>query len=50
MIDAGLCSYIDARDILSLDEVADLNEVLSARVENDWLAHEAAERKARQKK
>ena len=47
MIDAGLCSYRDCRDTLSLDEVCDLNEVLVARVENERRADEAAERKSK---
>ena len=48
-IDAGLCTYIDCRDHLTLDEVADLNEILAVRYENERRAYEEAERRARQK-
>ena len=47
VIDAGLCSYRDCRDTLSLDEVCDLNEVLVARVENERRSDEAAERRSK---
>ena len=47
IIDAGLCTYLDCRDRLSLAEVADLNEVLIARYENERRAHAAAEAKAK---
>lgn len=50
VIAAGLCSYVEARDMLSLDEIADLNETLAVQAENERLAHEAAERKAKQKR
>ena len=49
-IGAGLCTYTEARDMLSLDEIADLNEVLLVRTENERRAHDAAERKAKQKR
>ncbi|MCY3554985.1 MAG: hypothetical protein OXH56_06635, partial [Gemmatimonadetes bacterium] len=38
---AGLCGYVDIRDRLSLDEVADLNEGLLVRAENDRRRYEA---------
>ena len=50
MIDAGLCSYRDARERLSLDEVMDLHEVLVAKIENEHRAHQAAEKKAKEKR
>ena len=50
VINADLCTYVDCRDHLTVDEVADLNEVLVARNENERLAYESAERKAKSKK
>ena len=38
---AGLCGYVDIRENLSLDEVADLNEGLLVRAENDRRRYEA---------
>ena len=38
---AGLCAYTDIRDKLSLDEVADLNEGLLVRAENERRRYEA---------
>jgi len=32
---AGLCGYVDIREHLTLDEVADLNEGLLVRAENE---------------
>ena len=38
---AGLCSYVDIRENLTLDEVADINEGLLVRAENDYRRQEA---------
>ena len=42
--------YLDCKTQLTLDEACDLNELLAAKVENEHRAHEAAERKAKEKK
>ena len=47
VISAGLASYIDCRDRLSIDEVADLNELLIVRHENERRAQADAERRRR---
>ena len=39
----------DGDPIIDLADVMDLNEILIVRSENEWRAHEAAERKARGK-
>ena len=41
-IAAKLCSYIDIRDNLSLNEVADLNEILIVQGENERRAYDDA--------
>ena len=49
VIDAELRTYDDARDTLTVDELAGLDDALAAWVENDRRAYEAAERKAKQR-
>ena len=44
---SGLCSYLDLRDNLTLDEAVTLLEVLMVRSENERRAHEVAVAKAR---
>lgn len=43
-ISAGLCSYVECRDLLSLDEVADLNEILIIKSENEHRAYDYAQK------
>ena len=49
-IAAGLCTYVEVRNHLSLDEILDLNEILIVRAENEHRAYLAAEAKAKQKR
>ncbi len=50
LIDARMCSLRDLQEHHSLDDACDLNEQLTARVENEWRAHDHAEKKAREKR
>lgn len=50
LVDAELAEYVHFKESISLDEALDLNEQLMARVENEWRSHDAAEKKAREKR
>ena len=50
VINAKLCTWVACRDLLSIDEVAKLNDILVSGNENERRAYEAAERKAKSKK
>ena len=49
-MDAGLAEYLALKNTLDLDEAMQLHEQLTARIENDHRAHEAAEKKAKEKR
>ncbi len=49
-MDAGLAEYLDLKNTFDLDEAMELHEQLTARIENDHRAHDAAEKKAKEKR
>ena len=49
LITGDLCTYLDLRDRLTLDEAADLRELLIVRAENERRAHKAARDNAKKK-
>ena len=49
-LSAGLVTYREMRDDLTIDEVADLNEVLIVRGENERRASQAAETAGRNRR
>lgn len=49
-IAANLCTLVDCKTILTLDDVWGLNELLLVRSENERRAHKAAEAKAKSRR